>query len=487
MGRNFGGGGGKFPKLNPKKLIRLILIGGIALIGIGGITSIAVVAWVARDLPNPNRIIEREVAQSTKIYDRTGEQLLFDIHGDEQRTLVPLVEIPDDLIHATLTAEDRKFYEHGGISITGIIRSAIRNVTTGSRVSGSTLTQQLVKNAILTSDKTYTRKIREIILSWQIEKNFSKDEILQLYFNEIPYGSVAYGSEAAAQTYFGKSVRDITLPEAAILAALPQSPTRYSPYGSNVDLLIGRQHWILDSMAELGYITEDDAEFAKNQPLEFKERQVSNITAPHFVMYVRELLTEKYGEVVVEQGGLQVVTTLDLFKHELAEEVMQELAEKNLDWEASNAAMVVIDPKTGQILTMLGSRDFFNEEIDGQVNVATRLRQPGSSFKPIVYTAAFRKGFTPDTVLYDVETDFVNYDGNDYSPRNYDLAEHGPVTIRQALQGSLNIPAVKAIYLAGVDNVIDLAEDLGYTSFQNRSRFGLSLVLGGGEVQLLEH
>lgn len=462
----------------------LMLVGlGVAF---GGIASLFILGWIAKDLPNPNRIIDRTVAQSTKIYDRTGETLLFNIYGNEKRTLVELTDIPEHVVQATLVAEDREFYTHRGISITGIIRSAIRNLTTGSREGGSTLTQQLVKNAILSPEKTYTRKIKEIILSWQIEKRFSKDEILQLYFNEIPYGSVAYGAEAGAQTYFSKSIKDISLAEAAILAALPQAPTYYSPYGSNVDALIGRQGWILDSMAELGYITETDAEFAKNEKLEFNQKR-DDITAPHFVMYVREYLTEKYGELTVEQGGLQVLTTLDMVKQTLAEKVIAEGAESNLSWEASNAALVAIDTKTGQIIAMVGSKDFFDEEIDGQVNVTIRPRQPGSSFKPVVYTAAFIKGYTPDTVLYDVETKFLNYDGKDYEPKNYDLKQRGPVTITKALAGSLNIPAVKAIYLTGVDNVIDLAEDLGYTTLSDRSRFGLSLVLGGGEVTLLEH
>ena len=470
----------------PDNFTRLALTTLVVVVALGGIFSLTLVAWIAKDLPDPNRIIDRTVAESTKIYDRTGETLLFDVHGTEQRTVVKLEDLPDYVINATLTAEDRNFYDHRGISITGIIRSAIKNLFTGSRVGGSTLTQQLVKNAVLSPEKTYTRKIKEVILSWQIEKRFSKDEILQLYFNEIPYGSVAYGAEAAAQTYFGKSIRSVSLAEAAILAALPQAPTRYSPYGSNIDALFGRQRWILDSMAELGYITEEDANFAKQEEIIFKERR-DDIIAPHFVMHVREYLTEKYGELAVEQGGLQVITTLDLFKHNLAQEVIDELAEKNLAKGATNAALVAIDPKTGQILTMIGSKDYFDEEIDGQVNVATRLRQPGSSFKPVVYAAALKKGYTPNTIFYDVVTKFQNYDLKDYEPKNYNLKEYGPVTMTQALAGSLNIPAVKAIYLTGVDNVIDLAEDLGYTSFGNRSRFGLSLVLGGGEVQLLEH
>jgi len=485
----------KLPPNLPKVIITVVALG----IAFGGIFSIILLAWIAKDLPDPNRIIDRSIALSTKIYDRTGEELLYDVHGAEKRTFIELPEIPKHLKEATLTAEDRKFYEHKGISFTGIIRSVIKNVLTGSKVSGSTLTQQLVKNAILTPEKTYTRKIKEIILSYQIEKKFSKDEILQMYFNEIPYGSVAYGAEAAAQTYFGKKVEEISLAEAAILAALPQAPTYYSPYGSHTDALIGRQHWILDDMAELGYITAEDANRAKEEKLEFKKR-AENITAPHFVMYVREYLTEKYGDLAVEQEGLQVITTLDLYKQEIAEEIITEIAEKNsTNYNANNAALIAVDPKTGQILSMVGSKDYFADPepedctpgrdcvFDPQVNAGLRLRQPGSSFKPVVYTAAFKKGYTPNTVLYDVVTNFKNYDGKDYEPKNYDLEERGPVTIRKALQGSLNIPAVKTIYLTGVDNVIDVAEDLGYTSFTSRSRFGLSLVLGGGEVKLIEH
>ena len=469
---------------------------GIAFIGI---SSIVLLAWIAKDLPDPDRIIDRSIAESTKIYDRTGETLLYDVHGTEKRTVIGLTDIPGYVKQATLTAEDRNFYEHGGISITGIIRSAVKNVFTGSKVGGSTLTQQLVKNAILSPEKTYTRKIKEIILSYQIEKKFSKDEILQMYFNEIPYGSVAYGAEAAAQTYLGKSIKDVDLAEAAILAALPQAPTYYSPYGVHTDALFARQQWILDSMAELGYITEEDAEFAKQEKIEFKKRD-ENIIAPHFVMYIREYLTQNYGDLAVEQEGLQVITTLDLYKQKIAEEVVAEAAEQNAkNWNANNASLVAIDTKTGQILAMVGSKNYFAEPepenctpgkdcvFDPQVNASLRPRQPGSSFKPIVYTAAFLKGYTPDTVLYDVVTSFINYDGKDYEPHNYDSKEHGPVTIRQALAGSLNIPAVKAIYLTGIDNVIDLAENLGYTTLSDRSRFGLSLVLGGGEIKLLEH
>ncbi len=493
-------GGPKKRKRRSAKLSRAILILLVLAIGFGGILSLIVLAWVAKDLPNPNRIIDRSVALSTKIYDRTGETLLYDIHGAQKRTMVELSDIPEHVKQATLIAEDKKFYEHRGIRLTSIIRSVLVNLIRGGKVQGgSTLTQQLVKNAILTPEKTYTRKIKEIILSYQIEKKFSKDEILKLYFNEIPYGSTAYGIEAASQTYFGKSIKTVTLAEGAILAALPKAPSYYSPSGSHTDDLFARQKYILEGMAEAGFITSEDAKKAAEEKIEFKKR-TENIIAPHFVMYIKEYLTEKYGEVAVEQGGLQVITTLDLYKQKIAEEVIDEMAESNAkNWNANNAALVALDPKTGQILTMVGSKDYSAEPqpkgctpgkdcvFDPQVNVSLRPRQPGSSFKPVVYAAAFKKGYTPETILYDVVTNFKNYDGKDYQPHNYDSKEHGPVTIKKALAGSLNIPAVKAIFLTGVDNVIDLAEKLGYTSLGDRSRFGLSLVLGGGEIKLLEH
>jgi 1A family penicillin-binding protein len=471
------------PKLPTKKLVGFAFI----LIAIGILFLLGMFAWLSRGLPSPNQLMEREVAQSTKILDRTGENILYEIHGAEKRTLVALDEIPDHLKWATISIEDKDFYKHKGFSLWAIFRTAITNVLLGRKAGGSTLTQQFIKNSVLTTEKSYVRKIKELILAYRVEKKFSKDEILQMYFNEIPYGSTAYGVEAASRRYFGKSVKDINIAESAVLAALPQAPSRYSPYGSNVDLLIERQYYILDLMVKYGHIEKEEAEVAKGVGIKFKE-QTDNIAAPHFVMYTKELLSEKYGEKMVEQGGLKIYTTLDLYKQKIAEEVIEEWAPKNEEkYDATNAALVSIDPKTGQVLAMVGSKDYFNEEIDGQVNITTSLRQPGSSMKPVIYAAAFIKGYTPGTVLYDVVTDFSNNPDEPYEPHNYDSEEHGPVTIRKALAGSLNIPAVKAIYLAGINNVLDLADELGYTSLSDRSRFGLSLVLGGGEVKLIEH
>ncbi|NIA18368.1 MAG: PBP1A family penicillin-binding protein [Actinobacteria bacterium] len=474
---------GIFPRLPAKKLAGFAFI----LIVAGGLFSLAAFAWLSRGLPNPNQLMDREVAQSTKILDRTGENILYEIHGEEKRTLIPLDQIPKNLKWATISIEDKNFYEHGGFSLLAILRTAATNILFRKKAGASTLTQQFIKNSVLTTEKTYTRKIKELIMAYRVEKKFTKDEILQMYFNEIPYGSTSYGVEAASRRYFGKGAKDLTLAESAILAALPQAPSRYSPYGSNKELLMERQRYILDLMVKYGHITEEEAEFAKNDEVEFKEPS-ENITAPHFVMYIKEILSEKYGEKMIEQGGLKIYTTLDLYKQKIAEEVIEERAQKNKDnYNASNAALISIDPKTGQVLAMVGSKDFFDEEIDGQVNITTSLRQPGSSMKPLVYAAAFVKGYTPDTVLYDVVTNFSNNPDEPYEPRNYDSAEHGAVTIRKALAGSLNIPAVKAIYLAGINNVLDLADQFGYTSLSDRDRFGLSLVLGGGEIKLIEH
>ncbi len=470
-----------------EKFIKLIVLAGIILFISGSLFGIIIFFWLSKDLPPPGRLIERQVAQSTKILDRTGETILYEIHGEEKRTLVNLEDIPEHLKWATIVIEDKDFYKHKGFSLWAIFRTTITNVLRGQKAGGSTLTQQFIKNAVLTSEKKYARKIKELILAYRMEKKYSKDEILQMYLNEIPYGSTAYGVEAASQRYFGKSVEKINLAEAAILAALPQAPSRYSPYGSNKDLLFSRQHYILDLMVKYGYVSKEEAQVAKGVQLKFKE-PTTNIIAPHFVMYVKEMLAEKYGEKMIEQEGLKIYTTLDLYKQKIAEEAIAEIAPKNEeDYQAMNAALISLDPKTGQVLAMVGSRDYFNDEIDGQVNITTSLRQPGSSLKPLVYASAFIKGYTPDAVLYDVVTNFSNDPDKPYEPHNYDDEEHGPVTIRKALAGSLNIPAVKTIYLSGIDNVLDLAEELGYTSFKDRSRFGLSLVLGGGEVKLIEH
>jgi 1A family penicillin-binding protein len=450
------------------------------------ISVFAVFSWYSRDLPNPDQLMSRQIPQSTIIYDRTGENILYEIHGDEKRTMVSLEQIPDYLEEATIAIEDKNFYEHGGFSLWAITRTAITNILYNKKAGGSTLTQQFVKNAILTPEKSYSRKIKELILSYKLEKKFSKNDILQMYLNEIPYGSNAYGVEAASKKYFGKSVSEINISEAAILAALPQAPSLYSPYNHDKQTLLGRQHYIIDLMQKQGYITEKEAKEAKEYELSF-QAPTNNIKAPHFVMYVKQVLAEKYGEKMIEQGGLKIYTTLDLYKQEIAEKVIDEKAKNNLEnWNAENASLVSIDPKNGQVLAMVGSKNYFSEDIDGQFNVALSPRQPGSSLKPLIYASLFEKGYNPNTILFDVVTDFST-SGDSYIPHNYNLKELGPVSIRKALAGSLNIPAVKALYLSGVNNVLNLLNNCGYTTLEDRNRFGLSLVLGGGEVKLLEH
>lgn len=486
--RNKSQGGGKTLSRFRKKLFRfflaLIFLGSI----VGGIILLILFFRISLSLPDPNTLIERDVAQSTQIYDRSGKNLLYEVHGDQKRTLVSLDQIPKQVKNATIAIEDKNFYEHKGFSAWAIFRSLITNILYGQKSGGSTLTQQLIKNAILTNEKTYTRKIKELILAYRVEQKFSKDQILQLYLNEIPYGSTAYGVEAASQRFFGKKIQEVNLAEAAILAAIPQAPSRYSPYGPNRQTLIDRQHYILDLMAEQKYTTKEESEEAKNFELKFKEPR-EQMTAPHFVMYVKDYLSSKYGEKLIEEGGWKIYTTLDLYKQKIAEEIITDQAPKiATQYGASNAALLSIDPKTGQILVMVGSKDYWSSEIDGQVNLTTSLRQPGSSIKPLVYAAAFEKGYNPNTLLYDVNTNFnTDKDGEPYMPKNYDGQERGPVLMRSALAGSLNIPAVQTIYLAGLDNVLRLAKDLGYTTLNDKDRYGLSLVLGGGEVKMIEH
>jgi 1A family penicillin-binding protein len=437
--------------------------------------------WFAKDLPTPGKIHRHQSAAATQIFDRNGNEL-YTIHGDTKRIMVGYNDIPPTVIQATLTAEDRSFYHDYGINAKGVLRAAYNDIFhhTGSLAGGSTITQQFVKNALLTSQKTFTRKIKEAILAIEIETMYSKQDILTMYLNEIPYGSYAYGIEAASETFLGKKAKDLTLAESVTLTALPQSPTYYSPYGIHPDQRLARVNWILDGMVSQGYITKDQAIQAKKEAKDIKfVPQHEQISAPHFVMYVKDLLAEQYGEQTLEEGGLKVYTTLDGDKQKAAEQAVADAKLSNVN--ATNASLVSIDPKTGQILAMVGSRDFFNQDIDGQVNVAIANRQPGSAFKPVVYATLFKKEYSPGTTFWDVTTDFGNY-----TPKDYDGTTRGPVTIRKALAGSLNIPAVKSLYLAGMNNVLDQAHSMGITTLNQPDRYGLSLVLGGGEVKLLD-
>jgi 1A family penicillin-binding protein len=434
-------------------------------------------------------MLHRTVSETSIIYDRTGEHELYRMYGEENRKVVAHAEIPDHMRHATIAAEDDNFYNHKGIDFYGILRALQKNVSTGGLAQGgSTITQQLVRNTFLSREKTIKRKFTEIVLAVKVERHYSKDEILDFYLNEVPYGSNAYGVQAAAEVFFGKNAADLTLDEAALLAALPKATTYYSPYGNNVEDLIARQRAIIERLANLGLYSTEDVEVALSEDTLAKLNEFhEEIDAPHFVFYVREQLEQMYGEDVLRRGGLKIYTTLDYDMQKRAEEDVAAYAKNLPAYGASNAALVAMKPSTGAVLAMVGSIDYFDKENDGEVNVALRLRQPGSSFKPIVYAAGFDKGYQPETLLYDVPTSFgKDGTGKDYRPQNFDGSHHGLVSVRKAIAGSLNVPAVKMLYLVGVDHAIDFAETLGITTLTDRSRYGLSLVLGGGEVKLLE-
>lgn len=483
---------------NKKKLIRDILVFGGC---IGLLIGAGLLVWVATlDLPDLNNFESRKVANSTKIFDRTGKVLLYNIHQDIKRTEVDSSEISEYVKQAHVAVEDAHFYSHSGIRPTSIIRAVIENLLPGgSRSGGSTITQQVIKNALLSRERALTRKIKEWILAVKLEQILTKEQILTIYLNESPYGGTMYGVEEASRAYFSKSASEVNLVEAAYLAAMPQRPSFFSPYGKNRDALEDRKNFVLRRMYEVGFITETQAKEAQETKFEFPSITESSGKALHFVFYIREYLEEKYGIEALEQEGLQVVTTLDYalqkqFEEKLKDYVLKSEPETNM----SNASLVALDPKTGQILSLVGSRDYFDEKIDGKVNVALRGRQPGSAIKPVVYASLFEKGYTPETIVFDLPTEFNTYcdaAGNPpvgmnksecYMPNNYDNEFRGPISFRHALAQSLNIPAVKALYLTGLNDAITLATRMGIKGLDDKNRLGLTLVLGGGEVSLLD-
>lgn len=441
--------------------------------------------FLLRNLPTPGQLISRDQIVSTKIYTRDGE-LLFKIFRNQNRTLLPLKDIPLHARQATIAIEDSEFYSHPGFSAKGIARAVLRNITQGELTGGSTITQQLVKNALLSPEKTYTRKAREVILAIQVEMNFSKDEILEMYLNEVGYGGAAYGMEEASQLYFGKSARNLTLAEGALLAGLPRAPTTYSPFGANPDWAKARQLEVLSRMVQEGFIAQREAEKASREELAFAPQR-TDIKAPHFVMFVRQILAEKYGERAVEEGGLEVVTSLDLKTQEMVEKVVAQEVEKVRGLRISNGAALVTSPATGHILAMVGSKNYFDRNIDGNYNVTTALRQPGSSIKPVNYAYALEnKLFTPASILSDTPITYRVPGSKPYSPRNYDGRFRGRVPLRVALASSLNVPAVKVLASYGVRNMIEQGRKMGITTWEEPGRFGLSLTLGGGEVKMTE-
>ena len=481
-------------------------IAKLAFFGLVGFFIFALVMffWFSRDLPTPGKLTASNFPQSTKIFDRNGI-LLYDIYRDENRTYIALDQIPKLLQEATIAIEDKDFYQNQGFSITGYLR-AFRNaiLTRGIAGGGSTLTQQLVKNTLLTSEQTITRKIKEFILAIQVDRRYTKNQILELYFNVTPYGGTTIGVEAAAERYFGKKAKDLDLTESVILAGLPQRPSYFSPYGANPKAYIDRSAQVLRRMQEDNYITKkQELDTLKKLPKVEFVKETHSIKAPHFSFYVKDLLVKQFGNDVVEQKGLQVTTTLDYKLQAKAEEIVKEEVENAQSLNVGNGASVVLDSKNGEILAMVGSRDFFEEQSEdtknkdkplkgGQFNVITQaLRQPGSSIKPIAYATALEKGYTASTLIMDTSTTFPGgADLKDYAPKNYDGKFHGPLQLRFALGSSIIIPAVKLLALVGIKSMLNTAYDMGISTLaptnDNINRFGLSLTLGGGEVKPLE-
>ncbi len=442
--------------------------------------------WITilKGLPQPKELSERNVEISTKIYDRNG-MLLYKIYKNKNRTPVKLIEVPLQVKLATLAAEDGDFYNHPGFSIRGIVRAIFKYLKEDKLTGGSTITQQLVKNALLSPEKTLRRKLKEIVLATRVEREFSKDEILEMYLNEVSYGGTAYGIGEAARVYFNKDLDELSLAESAILAGLPKSPTRFSPFGANPDSALSRQKEVLNLMYENTFITYEQMITADEEKLSFATNK-TEIAAPHFVMYVREQLVNKYGEAVVETGGLEVTTTLDFSIQKMVEEVVKEEIDKLGKFHVTNGAALVIDTKTGEVLAMVGSRDYFDTKADGNVNVLTRLRQPGSSIKIVNYAYALSNGYTAATVLNDSPITFNMAGSPPYSPKNYDGNFRGNLPLRNALAESRNVPAVRVLASYGVAKMIKLGTEMGITTWGEPSNYGLSLTLGGGDIKLID-
>ncbi len=469
------------------------LLSRLIIFGIIGFVVLIVVAFVvfARDLPSPYRLTNRDSALSTKIFDR-NDKLLYDIYGNQNRALVSLNDLPPYIKQATIAIEDKNFEKHQGFSPLSYLRVFYELAVNHRLQGGSTITQQVAKNVLLSPERTLTRKIKEFMLAIQVERKYSKDEILQIYLNEVPYGGTAWGVEAASETYFSKKAKDLTLTEAVVLAGLPQSPSFYSPYGTHPKAYVDRAQDVARRMREDGYITKDQEEQIKKElPNVAFSPASGDLKAAHFVFYVREILAERYGERAVEQGGLQVKTTLDLEIQDKVQTIVHDEIAKLSNYKVGNGAAMVMDAKNGQILAMVGSKDYFAKDYDGKVNVTLSQRQPGSSIKPITYATAFKQGYTPSTVVADVPTEFPGGQGlPPYRPVNYDGKAHGFVELRFALGNSFNMPAVKMLASVGVKNMLSTAFDMGLTTLEptddNLKRFGLSVTLGGGEVKLID-
>ena len=466
-----------------KKLVfsYFLFVGGMlaALIGV-----VWLYQFVFFELPPADELVKQTPPVSSRIMDRNG-QVLYKIYDDQNRTLTSLDQISPAMIYATIAIEDQNFYRHFGFDPEGILRAAVANWQGKPIQGGSTITQQLVKNRLLSPERTIQRKIKELILAIAVERRFSKDQILEMYLNQVAYGGSTYGVEEAAQRYFGKHASQLSLAEAALLAGLPQAPSIYSPFGPNPELAFKRQKEVLKRMVDDGYISLEQARQAANQPIVFRQDSIE-IQAPHFVFYVKDLLAKKYGEEMLLRGGLQVITSLDLPLQKKTEMLLKEELKKVRRLRIRNGAALVTNPQTGEVLAMVGSKDYFDFKNDGQVNVVLRPRQPGSSIKPLTYALAFSQGYKPSDKILDAPITYDIKGSRPYSPKNYDGKFHGLVTLREALASSYNVPATKLLNQLGVDNLIDFAQKLGITTWNDRGRFGLSLTLGGGEVKMID-
>ncbi len=470
----------------------ILTIFGIGFFITGGIF----IAVAVSPVPDIISFASRQIDQSTKIYDRTGQILLYDYNRDAKRDVVSIGDISPNIINATIAIEDSSFYDHGGIRLTSIFRAMLADAFGGSlSQGGSTITQQVVKNTLLTSKKSVIRKIHEWVLAIKLEQSYSKEQILETYLNTIPYGGTLYGVEAASESYFGIPAKDLSLTEAAYLASMIQAPSYYSPYGSHQIELDARKNLVLERMHTLGFIDDTAYEQGLDEKVSFAPTGQNSIIAPHFVFYILGQLEEMYGSNALI-SGLKVTTTLDAELEVKAESIVNRYALENTQkFKASNASLVALDPSTGQILAMVGSRDFFDTDIDGQYNATLALRQPGSAMKPFIYALSLMRGYTRNTVIFDVPTQFStncrpsdtsNNEPPCYAPSDYDNTFRGPMTFETALAQSINIPAIKVLYLVGIQNAINLAKSFGLTTLGDPNQYGLTLVLGGGEVRLLD-
>ncbi|OGH16657.1 MAG: hypothetical protein A3C22_00030 [Candidatus Levybacteria bacterium RIFCSPHIGHO2_02_FULL_37_10] len=463
-----------------KKYLKVLI--SLAIIIFAGV--LAIYFFILKDLPFPTRLNSSSVPQSTQIFDR-NQKLLYTIYSAKNQNFLPLSQIPKHVQQATIAIEDKDFYKHGAVDFRSIFRAAVSIIVRKELQGGSTITQQLVKNSLLTPERTILRKIKEVILAFATEALYSKDKILEMYLNQIPYGGTSYGIEAASQTYFGKKARDLTLAEGALLAGLPEAPTANSPLGSHPEFAKKRQAAILNKMYEQKYITKKQKDTAVKETLQF-QAFANNISAPHFVLYIKDLLIKKYGEKIVEEGGLQVTTSLDSKIQEFAQNAVSENISSLKGYHVTNGAAIVTNPATGEILAMVGSRGYFDTQIDGNVNITLALRQPGSSIKPINYATGLIRGYTGATTFVDQPICFPAFEGKKYCPVNYDGKFNGVMQMRYSLGNSINIPAIKMLKVNGVPAMIATASAMGITTFTEPEKYGLSLTLGGGEVTMLE-